>query len=73
MYHKNISIMSKPIEIQYVYKKQLSFTKQQKKALEVLKQYDVNVNNFIRIAISEKLKRDWKSIKEKKERIYLPF
>jgi hypothetical protein len=65
--------MSKPIEIQYVYKKQLSFNKQQKKAFEVLRQYDVNVNNFIRIAISEKLKRDWKSIKEKKEQIYLPF
>ena len=65
--------MSKPIEIQYVYKKQLSLTKQQKKAFEVLKQYDVNINDFIRIAISEKLKRDWKSIKEKKEQIYLPF
>jgi hypothetical protein len=65
--------MSKPIEIQYVYKKQLSFNKQQKKAFEVLKQYDVNINDFIRIAISEKLKRDWKSIKEKKEQIYLPF
>jgi hypothetical protein len=63
----------KPIELQYVYKKQLSFTKQQKKAFEVLRKYDVNVNDFIRIAISEKLKRDWKSIKEKKEQIYLPF
>lgn len=65
--------MPKPIELQYVYKKQLSFNKQQKKAFEVLKQYDVNINDFIRIAISEKLKRDWKSIKEKKEQIYLPF
>jgi hypothetical protein len=65
--------MPKPIEIQYSYKKQISFTQQQKKSLKTLENYGVNVNDFIRIAIREKLRRDWKSIKEEKERMRLPF
>ena len=65
--------MNKPIEIQYVYKKQLSFTLQQKKTFEILENYGVNINQFIRQAVKEKLQRDWKNIKEKKERIILPF
>jgi hypothetical protein len=39
--------MPKPIEIQYSYKKQISFTQQQKKSLQTLEKYGVNVNNFI--------------------------
>lgn len=38
----------------------------QAKSLETLKNYDVNVNKFIRLAIKEKIQRDWKTIKEKK-------
>ena len=45
----------------------------QVESLQKLKDYDVNVSQFIRLAISEKIKRDWKSIKEKKERVKLPF
>ncbi len=56
-----------------VYKKVIGFTKQQKDAFETLENYDVNVNQFIRQAVKEKLQRDWKGIKEKKERIKLPF
>ena len=56
-----------------VYKKGIGFTKQQKEAFETLEKYDVNVNQFIRQAVKEKLQRDWKGIKEKKERIKLPF
>lgn len=48
-------------------------TKQQKDAFVKLKEYDVNVSQFIRAAIKEKLQREWKLIKEKKERIKLPF
>ena len=48
------------------YKKQLSFTLQQKKTFEILENYGVNINQFIRQAVKEKLQRDWKSIKEKK-------
>jgi hypothetical protein len=53
--------------------KTIRFTKQQNDALETLEKYDVNVSHFIRLAIAEKIKRDWKSIKEKKERVYCPF
>ncbi len=42
-------------------------------SLLILESYGVNVNQFIRLAIKEKLKRDWKSIKEKKEKIICPF
>ena len=55
------------------YKKVIGFTSQQKVAFETLESYGVNVNKFIRITISEKLKRDWKSIKEKKEKVKFPF
>lgn len=63
----------KPIEIQLSYKKVIGFTNKQKQALQTLEKYDVNVNEFIRIAVREKIQRDWKSIKEKKEKIYCPF
>ena len=51
----------------------IRFTEKQAERLQKLKDYDVNVSQFIRLAISEKIKRDWKSIKEKKERVKLPF
>lgn len=65
--------MPKPIEIQYVYKKQIGFTIKQKKTFDILENYGVNINQFIRQSVKEKLQRDWKNIKEKKERIILPF
>lgn len=51
----------------------IRFTEKQAESLQKLKDYDVNVSQFIRLAISEKIKLDWKSIKEKKERVKLPF
>ena len=63
----------KPTDIQLSYKKVICFTQQQKKALKTLENYEVNVNRFIRDAIAEKLKRDWKMIKEKRNREYCPF
>lgn len=63
----------KPIDLQFSYKKQIGFTNQQKKAFKTLENYNVNVNQFIRDAISEKIKREWKMIKEEKHRIKLPF
>ncbi len=48
-------------------------SKKQAESLAILKSYDVNVSQFIRAAIKEKLQRDWKSIKEKKEKIKMPF
>lgn len=63
----------KPIDLQYIYKKQIGFTETQKKAFEILEKYGVNVNQFIREAVKEKLKRDWKSIKEKNRNSICPF
>ena len=65
--------MRKPIDLQYSYKKKVGFTKQQKKAFEVLESYGVNVSQFIRQAVKEKIKKDWPSIKSKKEKIITPF
>jgi len=58
--------MPKFVDYQYKYKKQIGFTKQQKETFEVLKKHNVNINQFIRQAIKEKLQRDWKQIKEEK-------
>jgi predicted proteasome-type protease len=63
----------KPVDIQYTYKKQIGFNKTQQKSLKILESYNVNINQFIRQAIKEKLQRDWKSIKEEKTKIKLPF
>jgi hypothetical protein len=62
-----------PKDLQYSYKKVIGFTKQQQNAFKVLEQHNVNINQFIRAAIAEKLKRDWKTIKENKTKEYCPF
>jgi hypothetical protein len=48
-------------------------TEQQAYAFEQLKKYDVNLSQFIRQAIKEKLSRDWKQIKESKKKSKCPF
>ena len=63
----------KPTDLQLVYKKNIGFTKQQKNALKTLENYGVNVNQFIRQAVNEKIKREWKQIKQKKEKVKIPF
>ena len=63
----------KPTELQHTEKKLLLLTKQQKASLKTLESYGVNVSHFIREAIKEKLSRDWKGIKDKKDKIRLPF
>jgi hypothetical protein len=55
------------------YKKVIGFTKVQQNAFKTLENYGVNVNQFIRLAVKEKLQKDWKTIKEKKEKINYPF
>ena len=65
--------MIKPIDLQLVYKKNIGFTKQQQNALKTLENYGVNVNQFIRQAINEKIKREWKQIKQKNEKVKTPF
>lgn len=53
--------------------KTIRFSEQQMKSLSILESYGINVNQFIRQATKEKLHREWKSIKEKKEKIKMPF
>lgn len=57
----------------FTYSKTFKFSKQQIEAFKQLEKYDVNISKFVKLAISEKIKRDWKTIKEKKERINCPF
>ena len=47
----------------------IRINKKQHETLQILKEYNVNISNFIRLAIKEKLQRDWKKIKEKKRKI----
>lgn len=47
----------------------IRFSDKQAESLLKLKEYDVNVSRFIRLAIKEKILRDWKQIKEEKEKI----
>ena len=65
--------MIKPTDLQYTYKKVIGFTNQQKESLQILEKYGVNVNQFIRQAVKEKLQRDWKAIKESKTKFKTPF
>ena len=51
----------------------IRLSKQQAESLKKQKDCDVNISQFIRLAISEKIKRDWKQIKEEKQRVKIPF
>ncbi len=57
----------------FEYKKVIGFTLQQKRAFEILEKHGVNVNKFIRQAIAEKIKSDWRKIKEPTTKEYCPF
>ena len=48
-------------------------TESQYKTVLKLKEYDVNLSQFIRQAIKEKIAKDWKQIKESKTKIVCPF
>lgn len=53
--------------------KSIRFSETQMNSLATLESYGVNVNHFVRLAVKEKLQRDWKSIKESKEKVKCPF
>ena len=55
------------------YSKQVRFSKIQANSLRVLEEHGVNISQFIRLAVAEKIKRDWKTIKEEKHETYCPF
>jgi len=58
---------------QYTERQTIMISKTQSNSLKILKSYNVNTSQFIRQAIKEKLKRDWKGIKEQKNKDYCPF
>lgn len=57
----------------YTERQVVMISETQKNSLDVLKSYNVNVSQFIRQAIKEKIKRDWKGIKEEKSKNKCPF
>lgn len=58
---------------QYNYKKVIGFTEQQRQAFVILEDRGVNINKFIRQAIPEKIKADWKKIKAEKTTFHCHF
>ena len=50
-------------------RKTITFSEMQFDTLNILQNYGVNINQFIRLAIKEKLQKDWKEIKEIKEKM----
>lgn len=58
---------------QYTERQVIMISKIQAKSLKKLKSYNVNISQFIRNAIKEKIQREWKCIKKEKERIKTPF
>jgi hypothetical protein len=51
---------------QYTELKTIRLSKQQMNTLFIIESRGVNISQFIRIAIKDKIKRDWKTIKEPK-------
>jgi post-segregation antitoxin (ccd killing protein) len=48
-------------------------SKTQKQTMDKLKGYNVNVSQFVRNAIKEKIERDYDDLKEKSKKEYCPF
>jgi hypothetical protein len=66
-------IKSNTIMRQLTKSKSIKFSETQINSLNVLESYGVNVSQFIRLAVKEKLQRDWKTIKESKIKNDCPF
>ena len=51
----------------------LKISKSQKLTLEKLKSRNIKVSSFVRIAIKEKIQRDYSELLEKPKKEYCPF
>ena len=51
----------------------LKISSTQKRTLEKLKSRNIKVSDFVRKAISEKIKRDYEELQDKLKREYCPF
>jgi hypothetical protein len=49
------------------------FNDEQVNTLSILQNHNICIAKFITQAISEKIKRDWKQIKEQKQKVLIPF
>jgi hypothetical protein len=58
---------------QYTEKQTIRLSKTQRQSLTILESKGVNISQFIRLAIKEKISRDWNSIKEKSKKVNYPF
>lgn len=58
---------------QYTEKHTIRLTKTQSESLKIIESKGVNVSQFIRLAIKDKIQRDWKQIKIKQEKVRTPF
>lgn len=66
--------MSKFHECQYKYTKSVKLNLHQKEALNELKhKYKIDISQFIRLAIQEKIKRDYSLLIEKEKKSDCPF
>lgn len=66
--------MSKLNEYQYSYVKSIKINKHQKETLHKLKnKYNIDISQFIRIAIQEKIKKDYSVLSEKLLKSDCPF
>ena len=63
--------MPKPLKYNKV--KVIKITETQLKTLQKMKSYNVNIGNFIRSAISEKIQREYKELIPKPKKEYCPF
>jgi hypothetical protein len=59
--------------ILYTEKQTIRLSKIQKQSLDILESKGVNISQFIRLAIKEKINRDWKTIKKPKIKTQCPF
>jgi hypothetical protein len=62
-----------PKLLTYSERRTFCFSKQQIRAFEIMESLNVNVSVFVREAIQEKIKREYKQIKEKQNKLRLPF
>lgn len=58
---------------QYTKTKVIRISEVQLKTLQKMKSYNVDVGNFIREAISEKIKREYQDLIPKPNKIIIPF
>ena len=58
---------------QYTEIQNIRITKIQSESLKILESKGINISQFIRIAIKEKINREWKTIKQPKIKSECPF